>query len=191
MLGRTEAEAILREALGASEADAAEAVLSGGSLALTRFAENAIHQNVAERNVVLSVRSIIGKRSGSATTSRLDALGVRGAARLSESIARAMRDEAPPPDVAPRAALPEDALDSEGPAWGAADRQEAVARIVARCREAGLTAAGFALAAEGELSDYGEHAGFAVANTNGLFAYARRARAPVSATAIGPTSSRR
>lgn len=200
MLGRGDAEGILRMALEATGADAAEAVLSGGSLALTRFAENAIHQNVAERNVALSVRAIVGQRSGAATTNRLDADGIRSAVRLAETIARAMREEEPPPDVAPRVAAdsganggggeaPDPPADGAGDVWGADARREAVAHAVARCRESGLTAAGFALASIGELSDYGEHSGFAIANTNGLFAYAQRRRVLLSITAMSPTSS--
>ncbi len=200
MLDRVEAEEVLGRALAASEADAAEALLSGGALALTRFAENAIHQNVAERNVVLSIRSVIGRRSGSATTNRLDPEGIRAAARRSESAARATRDEDPPPDVAAPAARSEEGAarlataggvgaGSDGASWGPRERQEAVASVVSCCRRAGLTAAGFALSAEGELSDYGEHAAFAVANSRGLSAYHRRGRVMLSATAMDATSS--
>ena len=39
-----------------SSADEVEVLFSGGKFALTRFANNTIHQNVAEENHVVSVR---------------------------------------------------------------------------------------------------------------------------------------
>ena len=69
-----------------------EAVLETETQALTRFANNAIHQNVSERSGQLSVRPVIDGRTSRATTNRLDGDGVRGVvaeavalARLSES----------------------------------------------------------------------------------------------------------
>ena len=46
---------------------------------LTRFANNAIHQNVAERGVTVSVRTIFEGRTARATTNRLDEDSLRGA----------------------------------------------------------------------------------------------------------------
>jgi len=39
---------------------------------LTRFANNAIHQSVAERGTTVSVRTIVDGRTARATTNRLD-----------------------------------------------------------------------------------------------------------------------
>jgi PmbA protein len=43
-----------------STADEVEVLFSGGRFALTRFANNTIHQNVAEENYVVSVRAAFG-----------------------------------------------------------------------------------------------------------------------------------
>ena len=56
-------------ALGVTEI---EAVIAGETQALTRFANNAIHQNVSERVVSLSVRPVIDGRTARATTNRVD-----------------------------------------------------------------------------------------------------------------------
>ena len=54
---------------------------------LTRFANNAIHQNVAERGVTVSVRTIVDGRTARATTNRLDEDSLRGAIQASLSLA--------------------------------------------------------------------------------------------------------
>ena len=55
-----------------STADELELLISGGQTALTRFANNTIHQNVAEENYVISVRAVFDGRTARATTNRLD-----------------------------------------------------------------------------------------------------------------------
>src|SRR4029077_17613046 len=40
--------------------------------ALTRFANNAIHQNVAEHGITVSIRTVVDGRTARATTNRLD-----------------------------------------------------------------------------------------------------------------------
>jgi PmbA protein len=55
--------------------------------ALTRFANNAIHQNVAEHTVNVSVRTSVGQRTARATTNRTDEDSLRGAIEASLSLA--------------------------------------------------------------------------------------------------------
>jgi PmbA protein len=54
--------------------------------ALTRFANNAIHQNVAERGLTLSIRTILDGRTARATTNRLDNDSIRAAIAASFSL---------------------------------------------------------------------------------------------------------
>ena len=61
-------------ALGVGEV---EAILAASSQALTRFANNAIHQNVAELSSHLSVRARIEGRTARASTNRLDPASIR------------------------------------------------------------------------------------------------------------------
>src|SRR5215471_18714512 len=49
-----------------------EATIAAGTGALTRFANNTIHQNVAERTGHLSVRALIDGRTARATTNSMD-----------------------------------------------------------------------------------------------------------------------
>jgi len=50
----------------------AEALVIGGDSALTRFANSEIHQNVAETNANVSLRFVVGKRIGVASSGRVD-----------------------------------------------------------------------------------------------------------------------
>jgi PmbA protein len=76
MLGRKKAGDIGKEVLLRAGSDPAEVLLFSEAQSLTRFANNYIHQNVAEKNVTLIVRLLRGKRIGLATTNRLDAEGL-------------------------------------------------------------------------------------------------------------------
>src|SRR5450432_1852810 len=55
--------------------------------ALTRFANNAIHQNVAEQGLTVSVRTVADGRTARATTNRVDQDSLRGAIEASLSLA--------------------------------------------------------------------------------------------------------
>ena len=55
--------------------------------ALTRFANNAIHQNVAEQGLVVSIRTIVDGRTARVTTNRIDEDSLRGAVEDSVALA--------------------------------------------------------------------------------------------------------
>src|SRR5205807_4677034 len=79
-----------------STAERVEVLFSGGKFALTRFANNTIHQNVAEENVVASVRTAFDGRTARATTNKLDDDSLRRVVQASESLARVQH---PDPDL--------------------------------------------------------------------------------------------
>src|SRR6266566_8453053 len=84
-----------------SSADEVEVLFSGGQFALTRFANNTIHQNVAEENHVVSVRSVFGGRTARAFTNKFDDESLRQVVRSAESLARVQhpdQDLLPMPD---------------------------------------------------------------------------------------------
>jgi len=57
MLRKDQAGDIFNRICKLTTADEVEVLFSGGRFALTRFANNSIHQNVAEENHVVSVRT--------------------------------------------------------------------------------------------------------------------------------------
>jgi predicted Zn-dependent protease len=81
-----------------SAADEVEVLFSGGKFALTRFANNTIHQNVAEENHVVSVRTVFGGRTARAFTNKFDDESLRQVVKSSESLARVQH---PDPDLLP------------------------------------------------------------------------------------------
>jgi predicted Zn-dependent protease len=89
---KDEVLAILERVLSASTADQCEAYLSGISWGLTRFANNYIHQNVYEDNVLLTVRTVFRKKIGKAKTNRLDADSIKEVVERAESIAHAQQE---------------------------------------------------------------------------------------------------
>ena len=61
--------------------------------ALTRFANNAIHQNVAERGLTISVRTVANGRTARATTNRSDEDSLRTAIEASLSLAQSQPED--------------------------------------------------------------------------------------------------
>jgi PmbA protein len=94
-----------------STADEVEVHFSGGHFALTRFANNTIHQNVAEENSIVSVRTVFGGRTARASTNKFDDESLREVVRASESLAKVQH---PDPDLLP--------MPSNSNAEGSADR---------------------------------------------------------------------
>jgi hypothetical protein len=93
MLERQQAQELSQRVLKRVGEDQAEVVLIFKEHALTRFANNAIHQNVSEVNLTVYLRLLHGKRLGLASTNRQDP------AALDELIARArMNAQASPED---------------------------------------------------------------------------------------------
>ncbi|MGA9981472.1 MAG: DNA gyrase modulator, partial [Candidatus Sulfotelmatobacter sp.] len=81
-----------------SSADEVEVLFSGGKFALTRFANNTIHQNVAEENYAVSVRTAFGGRTARASTNRFDDDSLRRVVAASEELAKVQH---PDPDLLP------------------------------------------------------------------------------------------
>ena len=79
MIGEDAALNLLERALTLSTAQQTDVYLSSQDLGLTRFAGNAIHQNVSHSNVTLNIRAVEGRRIGRATTNDLSDEGVRKA----------------------------------------------------------------------------------------------------------------
>lgn len=70
-----------------TEADETEVHVDEVDDSLTRFANNAIHQNVAERGLTVSIRTIVDGRTARATTNRIDEDSLRAAIESSLSLA--------------------------------------------------------------------------------------------------------
>jgi predicted Zn-dependent protease len=98
MLTQEQAGDIFHRIKKLSTADEVEVLFSGGQFALTRFANNVIHQNVAEQNHTVSVRTVFGVKTARAFTNKFDDESLRQVVRSSESLAKVQH---PDPDLLP------------------------------------------------------------------------------------------
>jgi predicted Zn-dependent protease len=75
-------------------ADETEVHVDETADSLTRFANNAIHQNVAERGLNVSIRTLVDSRTARATSNRLDEDSLRAAIEASLSLAHSQPKDA-------------------------------------------------------------------------------------------------
>jgi predicted Zn-dependent protease len=163
MLGQRDSKKICEDVLRRAGNDPAEILLAFEDQSLTRFANNYIHQNVAERNVTLIVRLLRGKRMGLATTNRVDVDG------LDKLVDRARVNADVSPEDPDYPGLPEPASYT---AVNAFDQSTADNSPEARAKEVGTVCR---LTAEKGLNSSGVFSTgineVVIANTQGLFAY--------------------
>ena len=112
MLTENRAGEIFERVKKHSSADEVEVLITGGHSALTRFANNTIHQNVAEENYVLSVRAVMSGKTARATTNKLDDESIRRTVQSAEAITRVQHED---PDLLPLVAPEEAAANAPAP----------------------------------------------------------------------------
>jgi len=184
MLTKEKTQEIFERAKKYTTADEFEVLISGGHSALTRFANNTIHQNVAEENYVVSVRTVFGGRTARATTNRFDDESLRRTVKASESIAKVQE---PDPDLLPMAgaeaysgaAQPGRAF-FETSSLTPEQRAKGVEQIVGVAKGHKLTTAGIFASSESVE---------AVLNSRGLFAFHNQTASEISITMLAPNSS--
>ncbi|MGC2644747.1 MAG: TldD/PmbA family protein [Candidatus Sulfotelmatobacter sp.] len=98
MLTQDQAADIFDRIRKLSSADEVEVLFSGANFALTRFANNTIHQNVADENHIVSVRTVFSGRTARATTNKFDDDSLRRVVASSEALAKVQH---PDPDLLP------------------------------------------------------------------------------------------
>jgi predicted Zn-dependent protease len=180
-LTRQRAEETFDKVLKYSTADETEATMSSATFALTRFANNTIHQNVAEETASLSVRLVSEGRMARASTNKLDEASIRQLCENALLLARLQ-----PPDA--------ELLPMPGPQTYRAvarsfpetteltpqTRAETVARVVASAEQDHLTAAG--VFSSGNLA-------YALLNSRGMQAFHEETMAEFSVTMMSDSGS--
>jgi predicted Zn-dependent protease len=151
-------------ATDAGEGDV-EMLFSAGRQSVTRFAENRIHQNVAEEDAGASFRIAMGGCVGGARTNGDDPERLAACARRAAGIARVQPEDTEFPGLRESPAAPDRGLadyDEQLATLSPRDSAMAVAPAVDRARAEGLEASGSLTVGSGEL---------AVANSLGTFQY--------------------
>ncbi len=163
VLNRAIAEKIVSHALGVSGAEETLVLLTSSDKALTRFSENAIHQNVSESEISLTVQAAVGKKVGVASGNVNGDGDVAGIAERALEIARAQSEKDEYAGLAAPAPAPEIGAYSEATASYTPDqRADAAGVVIAAARAAKMKAAG---------SFMTESSCLAVGNSRGVFAY--------------------
>jgi len=141
---------------------------------LTRFANNGIHQNVAEHGVTVSIRTVLDGRTARATTNRLDQDSLRAAIEASLSLAHSQpKDPLLLPMPGKQRYRRVNRFIKQTAALTAEDRARAVRRACDLAVKKGQVAAG--IFASGQSQS-------AIGNSRGLFATYRETHAEFSIT---------
>jgi PmbA protein len=169
-----------------SSADEIEAIFTRSRFALTRFANNTIHQNVEEENSVVSIRTNFAGRTARATANQFDDESLRRAVAASENLARV---QAPDPDLLP---MPTPAEANSGEHVGPtrffdqtasitpSDRAEVVKSIVWAAGKYNMTTAGIYSSSESREGIF---------NSRGLANWHHQTLAEISITMLAGDSS--
>lgn len=172
----TSIRSLLQKVLSYSRAEQTEVVYLGTESALTRFANNFIHQNVAESNAEVRVRAVVGKKVGVATTNRLDDASLRRVVEQALEIANIQPEN---PEFhslpAPQPITPAPGYSEQTARYTPEERAHQVGVIVQLAKERGLESAGAFSTNTTEM---------AVANSLGIFAYEPRTDAECHAVVM-------
>jgi len=186
MLTKDQASDIFEQFKKHSSADEVEVLFYGGKSALTRFANNVIHQNLAEDNVGISVRSVFGGRTARSTTNKIDDESLKRVVLSSETLARVQHPDAdllpmpqPGESLAAKPAQPSRYFEQTA-AITPAQRADVVGKIVAIAQKHQLNTAG--IVSSGESFE-------GIMNSRGLAEWHTQTSSEVSITMLGTDSS--
>jgi len=186
MLGESQLRDLADRILGMSKADQTEVLVFSGSSALTRFANNYIHQNVEQEDADIRLRVVLGLSSGGAkigvaSTNILSDESLRALVERATEMARRQKENADFHSLSgPQPVRSVDSFVERTARCDPEERAAVVARICDAAVRAGLTAAGAFRTGVGEVT---------VANSLGVFAYHREATADINTVVMGETSS--
>src|ERR1700680_2764955 len=187
MLNEVKAADIFERIRKHSTAEEVEVLFSGGKSALTRVANNIIHQNVAEENYVVSVRTAFGKRTARSTTNKLDDESLKRVVQSAERLAKVQHpdpDLLPIPDSCDAGTAAREGLPTRHFAETAAitpdQRAETVKRIVSIAEKHQLTTAGIVSTSE---------TAEGIFNSRGLSDWHTQTSSEISITMLAPDSS--
>jgi PmbA protein len=179
--GPADLQRLAERALRFSSAEETEVKINVVTDALTRFANNRIHQNVAEQQTSVSIRAIVNGRTARATTNKLDDDSLRRTAETAVELARhAPADPNLLPLLRSQKYEPVHRFHESTAAATPEDRARRIARITRAAEKNGQTAAGILSTGLSET---------ALANSRGLFAHYEQTRAEFSITVLETESS--
>lgn len=181
MLGEKRMRDIAEQVLSLSAAEQTEMIIMSDDSGLTRFANSYIHQNVAERNVGLRVRAVVGKKIGVASINDLSPEALERVVEKALAIAKLQPEN---PDFislpGPTPITKVEAFDEATAGFSPVARAKAVGVICQLAVGKGLIASGAFTTGGYELT---------VANSVGVFAYHAATSADMNTVIMAGDSS--
>src|ERR1700737_525786 len=168
------------ELLQASPAAQTEVVVTEWDSALTRFANNGIHQNVAERDVSVRVRVVKDGKTGVASINQMNEKAAADVLQRAIAIADLQSKGEVVPMPGPAKSQPVEAWSDATAGATPEERADFVEAICAKARRAGLKAFG-------AFSTGGEQ--FAIANSLGVYHHHRSTEATINSVVMGEAGS--
>src|ERR1700737_4563869 len=166
--------------LHASPAQQTEVMVTEWDSALTRFANNGIHQNVAERDVSVRVRVVKDAKTGVASINQMNEKAARDVLGRAITIADLQPKGELVPMPGPAKSQPVEAWSDATAAVTPEERADFVEAICARARRAGLKAFGaFSTGAEQ----------LAIASSLGVYHHHRSTEATINSVVMGEAGS--
>lgn len=183
MLDRLQAQELCDQILKRCENNPAELVQVYKEHALTRFANNSIHQNVSEHNLTIYLRLLLGKRQGMASTNRVDPAALDQLVSRARANAAASPEDPESPGIAESSPYSEvESFDSLTATYSPELRAKQIRTVCDSAHEKGLNASGAFSCGVNQIS---------VANTQGLFAFHQITEADFQTVVMSEDSSGR
>jgi PmbA protein len=173
---KSEIKSFVDKLLQASPAHQTEVIVTEWDNALTRFANNGIHQNVAERDVSVRVRVIKDGKTGVASINQLNEKAATDVLRRAIAIADLQPKGELVPMPGPAKSQPVEAWSDATAAATPEERADLVAAICAKAKRAGLKAFGAFSTGVEQL---------AIANSLGVYHHQRSTDATVNSVVMG------
>jgi predicted Zn-dependent protease len=181
MLGEQDLRALTDKALSMSKAQQTEVMVFSPHSALTRFANNYIHQNVEQQDIDMRVRAIVDKKIGVASSNDLSDEGIQ---RLVDKALELARHQVPNADFttlpSPQPIPNVNSYVERTARTGPEERAVVVKQICDASVQAGLVAAGAFRTSTAEV---------AIANSLGVFAYGLDTMADVNTVIMSSEGS--
>jgi PmbA protein len=163
-----------------SPAEQTEVMVTEWDSALTRFANNGIHQNVAERNVSVRVRVVKDGKTGVASSNQLNEAAAADVLKRAVAIAELQPRSEVVPMPGPAPARPVEAWSDATAAATPEERADFVQTVCAKAAQAGLKAFGAYSTSAAQ---------FAISNSLGVSHHQRSTQATVNSVVMGDAGS--
>ena len=163
-----------------SLAEQTEVMVTEWDSALTRFANNGIHQNVAERNVSVRVRVVKDGKTGVASLNQMNEQGAHDVLDRALAVADLQPAGEVVPMPGPASVPPVNAWSEATAAATPEERADLVETVCTQSRRAGLKAFGAYSTTAGQ---------FLIANSLGVYHHHRSTQATVNAVVMGEAGS--